>query len=217
MKHFAQLLVLTIIAYAGYSHADSVDTASCGAMKMLDQCRITWNFSSRSDSFYSVQQFNPQGANWRTIATLPLSASNRGVLETPVEGGYLYRVQACDDEAAAVNCSGSTVVWAPFVQPESQVHLIPSRVSLTKWETITGKPMYAAVDKNIGWLEQVIQYNVYQMLNAIARTNVADLPVMTPVKDIEVELPSDPIEQVHYNVYVVYMAERDKAIGSKAH
>ena len=61
------------------------------------------------------------------------------------------------------------MVWAPFVQPESQDYLIPSRVPMAKWAAASGMPMYATVNKKNGWLTQVIQYNVYQMTNAIAR------------------------------------------------
>lgn len=212
MKHFALFTVFVIFVLASQSRADTVDTATCGTMKILDQCRIAWSFSSRAESYFSVQQFNPLDANWRTIAALPLSTSNQGTLETPVEGGYLYRVLACDDDAATTNCSGSTMVWVPFVQPESQVHLIPSRVPMAKWEAESGMPLYATVDKQNGWLGQVIQYNVYQMMNAIARANIADLPDMTPVKDMRLEEPSDPIEQVQFNVYSVYLAERGEPI-----
>jgi len=214
MKRFALSIVLTIIAVASQSRADTVDSATCGAMKILDQCRITWSFSRRADSYYSVQQFDPLDVDWRTVAALPLSTSNQGTLETPVEAGYLYRVLACDDGDATTNCSGSTMVWAPFAQPESQVHLIPSRVPMAKWEAASGMPLYATVDKKNGWLGQVIQYNVYQVLNAIARAKVTDLPDMTPVKDLRFETPSDPIEQVQFNVYWAYSAERGQPIDT---
>lgn len=106
------------------------------------------------------------------------------------------------------------MVWAPFVQPEDQFHLIPSRVPLASREIASGMPMYASVNKKNGWLGQVIQYNVYQMLNAIAHAKITDLPDMTSVKDIRFEPPNDPIEQVQFNVYWAYSAERGEPIDS---
>jgi hypothetical protein len=214
MNRFTLTVVLIVIAVASQGRADTADLATCGTMKILDQCHITWNFSSRADSYYSVQQFDPLTVSWRTIAALPQSVSSQGTLMTPVEAGYLYRVLACDDSDATTNCSGSTMVWAPLVQPESQIHLIPSRVPMAKWEAAAGMPLYATVDKKNGWLGQVIQYNVYQMLNAIARANVAEMPDMTPVKDMRLEPPSDAVDQVQFNVYWAYSAERGAPIDS---
>jgi hypothetical protein len=214
MNRFTLLLGVVIFVVATIGHAQSRDAATCDSMKILDQCRIRWSFSRTSDSYISVQQFDPMNAAWRTIAALAPSAGGTGILDKPVEGGYLYRVLACDDAEAKINCLGTTMIWAPFVQPESQVHLIPSRVPLAAWEIGSGTPMYATVDKRNGWLGQVIQYNVYQMANAIARARISDLPDMTPVKDIRLEPPSDPIEQVQFNVYWAYSAERGAPIDS---
>jgi len=194
--------------------ADIADSASCEEMTSADQCRIGWNFSRRVDSYYLVQQFDPIGANWRTVATLPKGTPNRGRYETPVEAAYLYRVLACDDVQERKDCSGSTMVWAPFVQPEESVHLIPSRVPLVKKDIADGTPLNAVVNKEGEWLTQVIQYNVYLMVNAIARANIADLPEMTPVKDIRETTPDDPIEQVQFNVYWAYSAERGAPIDT---
>lgn len=197
-------------------NAESVDSATCGEMTIADQCHIHWTFSGNFGQYFHVQQFDPLKADWAVIASLPPGTSNPGTLHTPVEGGYLYRVLACDDSEAFMNCSATTMVWAPFVQPESQIHLIPSRVPMVKWEAQSGMPMYAAIDKRSGWLTQVIQYNVYEMTNAIARVDLTNLPEMTAVKDIRTEAPSDPIEQVQFNVYWAYSAERGNPIESPA-
>jgi hypothetical protein len=216
MKCCALLVGTVIFAFSPESHTDSVGSASCGAMTISDQCRISWSLSRTSDSFLSVQQFDPMQATWRTVASLPPSAGSAGTKESPVEGGYLYRALVCDDAEREVNCRGTTMVWAPYVQAEDQVHLIPSRVPLASWELASGRPMYAAISKNSGWLTQVIQYNVYQMANAIARANIADLPDMTPVKDIRKEMRSTPIDQVQFNVFWAYSAEQGKPIDSPA-
>lgn len=214
MNNFAFSIGAVIIAVAFQARADRLDTASCGAMTSADQCRISWSFSRISDSYYAVQQFDPVEASWRTLAELPLGTPTQGTYDKPVEAGYLYRVFACDDAEATRNCSGSTMVWAPLIQPEDQIHLIPSRVPLTSSEVAFGKPVYAMVSKKSGWLGQVIQYNVYLMANAIARANIADLPDMTSVKDLRIEPPVDPIEQVQFNVYWAYSAEQGAPIDS---
>src|SRR5688572_2348319 len=150
-----------IVALAFQVRAEPVDSASCGAMTIADQCRISWSFSRSPAAYYSVQQFDPASAEWRTLVTLPAGTPSRGTHDTPVEAGYLYRVWACDDMEGKTNCSGSTMVWAPFIQPEEQLHLIPSRVQLVGTQDWSGKPLYAAVDKTNGWVGALSQYNVY--------------------------------------------------------
>lgn len=210
---FAFSIGTAIIGCAFQTHADSTDAASCAAMKITDQCRISWSFSRPSISYYFVQQFDQLAAEWRTLANVPAGTLSQGTLDKPVEAGYLYRVLACDDAKAKAKCSGSTMVWAPFIQPEDQVHLIPSQVPLTGSEAHFGKPAYGLISKKGGWLSQVIAYNVIQMENAIAHAKTTDLPDMTPVKDIRFDPPDDPIEQVQFNVYWFYSAERGAPIN----
>ena len=200
-----------IVAAAFQAHADQVDSATCGAMTIADQCRISWSFSRTSDSYYSVQQFDPQSPGWRTLIRLPEGTPSKGTHDKPVEAGYLYRVLACDDAEAKKNCSGSTMVWAPFIQPEERVDLIPSRVELIGSEARFGKPVNGAIAKDADWLTQVTQYNVYLMENAIARASITDLPDMTPVADITRMEAPQPIDQVQSNVYSVYLAEQGRS------
>lgn len=212
MKTCAFFFSSAVIAVAFQSRADEVDSASCGGMTIADQCRIGWRFSRPANSYYFVQQFDPLAAEWRTLAELPAGTLSQGALAEPVEAGYLYRVFACDDAKAKTNCSGSTMVWAPFIQPENEVHLIPGQIPLTGSETRFGEPVYGLVRKSPGWLSQVSVYNVIQMANSIARAKIDELPDMTPVKDIRVDPPDDPIEQVQFNVYWFYSAERGAPI-----
>lgn len=214
MSRFAVLVALTMLASGVI--AEDRDSASCGAMTVRDKCRITWSISRAGSLYYFVQQFDSLSADWESVVSLPAGTSSSGSLASPVEAGNLYRVLACDDVHGTQNCSGTTVVWAPFVQPEDQVDLIPSRVPLIGSEAAVGEPTYGLISKKGSWLSQVTQYNIIQMTNTIARAKVSELPEMTPVKDIRVEMPSDPIEQVQFNVYRFYSAQLGLPIDQPA-
>ena len=214
MNSFKFSIAAAMVAVALENGAEPLDASSCGAMTIADQCRISWSFSRTSDSYYSVQRFDPVTAEWRTLTSLPPGTPSQGTRDSPVEAGYLYRVLACDDAEGKTNCSGSTMVWAPLIQPEEQAHLIPGLVLLDGTRDHSGKPLYAKVDKDDGWVGALIQYNVYLMVNAIARANTGDLPDMTPVNDIRFDPPDDPIEVVQFNVYWAYSGDQGKPLDS---
>ena len=105
------------------------------------------------------------------------------------------------------------MVWAPFIQPPEQVALIPSRVPATHpARSFAG--YVGSISKNADWLTQVTQYNVCQMVNAIAYANIAELPDMTPAPDIRVMPPAEvtPVDQIQFNVWAVYMAEQGRPL-----
>lgn len=181
-------------------------TATCGSQTTNDQCRVTWNFVRPSSAFYWVQQLDPLSGAWRSLDHNPDGTTAQGSRDAAVEASYLYRVLACDDANATINCEGSTMVWAPFIQAPEQAHLIPSRVPSTG----PGGGYVGGINNNADWLTRVVQYNVYQFVNAIARANVAELPDMTPAPDIRVVPPANvkPIDQVQFNVYAVYLAQQ---------
>jgi hypothetical protein len=204
-----------LIAFAGDARADQIDRAMCEPMTRIGQCKIGWEFSRSEGAHYWLQQFDPPQAVWRTIAKMPPGTPSVGSQSVAVEGGYLYRVWACDDADAIVNCSGSTVVWAPFIQSQSETHLIPSRVHLVGSEARFGKPTDGMIMKNADWLTQVIQYNVYQLENALAHAEMSNMPDMTPPSSSAV-LPQNllPADQVQSNIYAVYLARQGRRVSA---
>ena len=188
-------------------------TATCASQTFRDQCRITWTFARPPGGFYWVQQLNPMSGAWRSLSHDADGTTAQGSRDPAVEASYLYRVLACDDAMATINCAGSTMIWAPFIQPPEQVHLIPSRVPATHPARSFGGYV-GAISKNADWLTQVTQYNVCQLVNAIAYANIAELPDMTPAPDIRVMPPADikPIDQIQFNVWAVYMAEQGRPL-----
>ena len=189
--------------------ATAVATATCGAQTIGDQCRVTWTFDRPPGGFYWVQQLNPMTGMWQSVAHEPDGTAARGSRDAPVEAGNLYRVLACEDAKAATGCQGSTMVWAPFIQPPGQEYLIPSLVPAIHPDRSWGG--YAgSISKDAGWLSQVIQYNVIQMTNAISYAKIAELPDMTPVRDIRSMSASEstPIDEIQFNVWAFFQGER---------
>lgn len=185
--------------------------ATCGSQTISDQCRITWTFARPSGARYWVQQLDPWSGAWRNLndhytdgTTVPDGTTAQGSRDAVVEPGYLYRVLACDDARASINCAGSKLVWAPFIQPAEQVHLIPRLVPV---QGPDGRFDYCGVLKNIGWAMQVTQYNICLMVTAVTRAKV-ELPDMTPPPDIRVMPSADPIGQLQFNVWAAYLGER---------
>jgi hypothetical protein len=223
MKHVMARLALGFVlagASAVPAHSEDAGTATCGSQTFRDQCQVTWSFSRPSSAFYWVQRLNPMSGAWESLghdADHDADGTKaQGSRKEAVEPGYLYRVLRCDDARATINCAGSTMVWAPFIQPPEQVDLIPSVVPDLRPEVKQFKG--CGVLKNAPWLVQVTQYNVCQLVNAISYANLAELPDMTPPANI-LDMPPEQvteIDTVQFNVWDTFMAERGTPIEGES-
>lgn len=206
------LLVLVLVtALVDPAHGQVSGAATCDSAAPGDSCKLSWNLSQTPRAFYWAQQLDPDSGAWRNLEERPTDTASRSARSEPVEGGYLYRVLACNDSARTTDCVGSTLIWAPVIpRGEKAAESIPERVEFSRPD---GTLMRFRVDKNQSLLHQVVQFNVYQLARTLSRARIDELPEMTapPAMSPNSGEYTD-IDVVHANVYAAYTAERGSPI-----
>lgn len=211
---FVALGVAIAGIFTANGQSNQAATVTCGQQTYRDQCHVTWDFPVSSNAFYWVQQLDPMSGKWQGLGHVADGTAAQASRSAPVEPGYLYRVLSCSDKEAKTNCIGSTMVWAPFIEPPERVDLIPSQVpAIHPGRSFKG--YVGAVSKEANWLAQVSQYNVYQLINAISYTNIAELPDMTIPADIRAMQAQDvtPIDTVQFNVWATFLEEQGRPLN----
>ena len=164
------------------AEVETSGAASCRRPSPGESCLTAWDFAAAPRAFFWVEKFVHAGNTdeWQSVAG-PFS-SEKGVSSSSVEGGYLYRVVGCNDKTKAIECTGSTVFWAPL-RPKD-VESIPDRI-----DTPEG---YYLRHKRSSELEQVIDYNRAILRKLVLEIDMMSMPPMTalPFDDLW-DLPND--------------------------
>jgi hypothetical protein len=141
-------------------------------------CMLGWNFSEDPHPHYRVQRLTTRPQQW--VNTEVMSGDPYATGDS-VEGGYLYRVAACDDRASTKNCSYSTVQWA--IERPTQEE-IPDYL-------LDGDGVKMEISKSDDLLSQTDQYNVYRLIQLLDDVDdVHSLPPMTEPRVSNVDTPT---------------------------
>jgi hypothetical protein len=185
---------------AGPAMADPPEAsgqAACDRGAGDGACHIAWNLSATPRAYYRVQQYDAERADWRSLGETSTQAW--ATSRSTVDGGYLYRVQACNDLEATEDCIGTTLTWAPL-HPRS-VDEIPA-------EMVDAHGVAMSVSKNADLAVQTAQYNVYRLVELVQRIDLARMPAMTPPverrPDPNMDSGLTPDDLIHIGVYDNY-------------
>ena len=187
---------------AGMERADvAASTVECVARSGESGCSIQWDFTRSPRAYFQVEYLDENSLQWRALGQ-PYDALH--TRSEPVQAARLYRVRGCDDAAARLNCTLSTVQWA-IARPATED--IPDFL-------VDGNGVEMHIAKNAPASVQVAQYNVYRLVQLLDRIpDLSKLPPMTEPRMAGtglVEVGSD--EQILTGIYENYTERRNRAL-----
>lgn len=186
--------------------------AACDYDSELGKCRIAWDLTNDPGDLYRVQRYDTRTSQWLDEHE---DVYTRGVSKEPSAPGYIYRVLGCNGSVRGANTSGdaptgcvsSSVYWSPVIL--KSVEEIPKVVRTKRGDKMR-------VGKNLDLEAQILQYNVYLLVQTIEEididTNMKDMPPMTLPPSIDIR-PLNTVDLVHINVYSEYRIAREMALG----
>jgi len=171
-------------------------------------CKLGWNFSGDPRQHYRVQRLTTKPQEWVDTEILNANPYATGI---PVDGGYLYRVAACDDKAAIKNCVYSTVQWA-IARPTPEE--MPDYL-------LDGNGVKMVISKTDDLLSQTDQYNVYRLTQLL--DDIADVRLLSPmtkprVSDVDMPTLDDSVtddDMIFASIYHNYEIRRKAGHGRK--
>lgn len=210
------LMVSTSILLAANSAKADQSETTCyrgekGREDTLSPCRLGWNFSAdTSGTTYWVQRLEiaEDGLEWITVDG-PYSA-NPARLQTTAEGGFLYRVVACDDAARepSTSCASSTAIWAPTIV--STYTEIPQFLELKDGSNVAALAAHNPEEEPLDMLN--IEYNLALVYRLVSYGKVDELPTLTGLEFENVHHLPDGISK--WDAYLDYNVRRQYPVNS---
>lgn len=212
-KLFLGFFLIGFSSFVGAQTSLQVGGAACDSNNESRSCKISWNLLETPRTYYRVQQWSKDYNIWRNVDNFVANTA-LGTQPTSVDGGELYRVFACNDLDATRDCIGTTAFWAPSIpKTADESAKIPERMTYIDKD---GAHNTMLISKNGDFKSQVIQYNVYLVIQAFANADFRELPLMTepPIISMENRDILTLEDVIHINVYPNYNGLREQQLGS---
>lgn len=208
------LMMSTSIPLAANSAGADQPETTCyrgekGRNDALTPCRIAWNFpNDTSRAAYWVQRLDiaEDRLKWVTVDGAYSTYSAR--LPNTAEGGFLYRVVACDESAKAPSgsCTSSTAIWAPIVT--SSYTEIPQFLELADGSSVAALAAHRPDEEPLDMLN--VEYNLALLYRLVSYANLEELPALTGLEFENVHRLPEGISK--WDAYLDYNVRRQYPI-----